>query len=291
MTTIDWNWFFAAFAQCAAGLIAIIGAFIISKLLGEAEKEEIHGSNTDQLIIQFNDLTKRISGRNFTWYDKRNIEYSSELAEAIQHGDFNGLNDAEKLQKLYSIETDLFGTLSCLEALNERIEKLTPKTSYISGGLSIVHTPLNINLPPNGLWEKISKERDIVNQLQIESETLIEKFEKVKKDILITKNNLTPIKTTIYILGIGLLLTVIYPLHFMPLELNKRPTLGFSFELVLRHIFSVKGILLFLLTVVIEGIFGYFLWLIDCVEKKYNATTLRLVDKYFSIIDYCQYFK
>ena len=38
---MDWNWFFAAFAQCAAALIAIIGAFVISKLLGENEKEEV----------------------------------------------------------------------------------------------------------------------------------------------------------------------------------------------------------------------------------------------------------
>ena len=65
MTTTDWNWFFASFAQCAAALIAIIAAFIISKLLGEAEKGEIHNSKIDELIIRYNDLFKRISARYF----------------------------------------------------------------------------------------------------------------------------------------------------------------------------------------------------------------------------------
>ena len=36
----DWNWFFAAFAQSGAALIGIIAAFIISKIIGELEKEE-----------------------------------------------------------------------------------------------------------------------------------------------------------------------------------------------------------------------------------------------------------
>jgi len=47
---VDWNWFFAAFAQSAAALIAIIGAFIISKLLGENEKEEKQSNEIDELI-------------------------------------------------------------------------------------------------------------------------------------------------------------------------------------------------------------------------------------------------
>lgn len=288
--TIDWNWFFAAFAQCAAGLIAIIGAFIISKLLGEIEKEEVHSSKIDQLIIQYNDLLKRISVRYFDWYDKRNIDYSTDLEEAIKNGDFQGLNDEEKLTKLFEIEPDLFGTPSCLEELNKKIAELTPKTTQLGNGFSIVNNPISLNITPAGLWDKLSKEREAINQLKIESETLIELFDKSRNDISVTQNNLTPIKITIYILGIGLLLTVIYPLHFMPIGVNQNPTLGFSFDLVIDNIFSIKGLLLSLLTTVIEGIFGYFLWLIKSLEKKYSATTSRLDEKYFDIASYSQYF-
>ncbi|MBV2195375.1 MAG: hypothetical protein KUL78_02570 [Flavobacterium sp.] len=288
--TIDWNWFFAAFAQCAAALIAIIGAFIISKLLGEAEKEEVHSSKIDQLVIQYNGLLKRISVRYFDWYDKRNIDYSSALEKSIKSGDFQGLNDEEKLIKLFEIEPDLFGTPSCLEELDKKIVELTPNTTQLGNRFSIVNSPMSLNIPPVGLWDKLSKEREAINQLKIESETLIERFDKARNDISITQNNLTPIKITIYILGIGLLLTIIYPLHFMPIGVNQSPTLGFSFDLIISNIFSIKGLLLFLLTIVIEGIFGYFLWLIKSLEKKYATTTSRLDEKYFNILSYSQYF-
>jgi|SRR5690554_1583556 len=287
---MDWNWFFSSFAQSAAALIAIIGAFIISKLLGEIEKEEISRSNVEHLIIQYNDIKKRISGRYFDWYDKRNIELSSDLAKVIHNGDFNRLSDDEKLKKLFEIETDLYRTPCCLEILNKEIVKKAPRNTPMDGGLTLVHDAPNLNFPPSGIWDELNKEREIINQLKIESETLIEKFEKVKNDINVTKYNLTPIKTTIYILGIGLLLTVIYPLHFIPIELNQSPTLGFSFNLVCSHILSIRGLLLFLLTIVIEGVFGYFLWLIARMKKKYVKTTSKLEEKYFSISDYCQYF-
>lgn len=288
--TIDWNWFFAAFAQCAAGLIAIIGAFIISKLLGEVEKEEIHSSKFDQLIIHYNDLLKRISVRYFEWYDNRNIEYSSDIEKAIRNGDFRELNDEEKLKKLFEIETNLFGTPGCLTQLDKKIAEFTPKTTELGGGLSFVKNPISFNIPPTGIWDKLSEEKEAINQLKIESETLIERFNTARNDISITQNNLTPIKITIYILAVGLLLTVIYPLHFMPIAVNQNPTLGFSFELVYSNIFSIKGLLLFLLTIVIEGIFGYFLWLITSIEKKYAMTTSRLDEKYFEIKSYSQYF-
>ena len=288
--TTDWNWFFAAFAQCAAALIAIIGAFIISKLLGEVEKEEIQSSKIDQLLINYNDLLKRISARYFNWYDRTNIEYSRELEQAIRNNDFNSLNDEEKLDKLFKIEPDLFGTPCCLDLLDEKIAKFSSKSIPLFDGISHLTYSLAPLVAPVGMWDKLSKEKETISQLKIESEKLIELFYKATKDISITQKSLGPIKVTIYILGIGLLLTVIYPLHFMPLKLNQNPTLSFSFELVCNHIFSINGLLLFLLTIVIEGIFGYFLWLIKSIEKKYISTSVRLEKKYFEISSYCQYF-
>lgn len=288
--TIDWNWFFGAFAQCAAALIAIIGAFIISKLLGESEKEEIQNSKIDDLIIHYNGLKNRISVRYFNWYDKRNIEYSSDLEKSIKKGDFNGLNDEEMSQKLFEIEPDLFGTPSCLTSLKDLILKLSPKETKYGNGLSMISSPLALSIAPAGLWDKLSKEKDLINQLKIESTTLIEQFIKAKNDIGITKNNLIPIRTTIYILCIGLILTVIYPLHFMPIGLNQSPSIEFNFNLICFHLFSLKGFLLITLTIVIEGIFGYFLWLLSSVEKKYNDILIKLEDKYFDINGYSEYF-
>lgn len=287
---LDWNWFFASFTQCSAALIAIIGAFIISKLLGEVEKVEIHSSKVDQLVIHYSELLKRISARFFDWHDKTIIDYSSSLEKSIKNKEFQGLNDNEKLEKLFKIEADLFRTSSCKEKLDEKIAEYTPKITNIGQGVFLENMIKSMHIPPDGTWDKLSEERETINQLKIESENLINWFYKTRTDILASKNNLTPIKVTIYILSIGLLITVIYPLHFMPIGINQHPTLGFSLDVFYNNLFSLKGLLLFFLTLVIEGIFGYFLWLINTIDKKYTLTTSRLEGKYFDLSSYSKYF-
>lgn len=289
--TIDWNWFFAAFAQSGAALIAIIGAFIISKLLGESEKEEQNSNELEELIIHYKDLKKRVSNRYFDWYDKKNIQYSSDLGDSIKNGDFNGLNDEEKLSKLFEIETNLLGTDSCIDALNERIEKLTPTTTEFGNRLSMVNHTMELNIPPKGMWSNLSEEKEIINSLGIESETLIDQFRKTQNKIEAASKNLVPIKVTIYILMIGIILTVIYPLHFMPLEINQTPNVVVSISLFFELLFSLKGILLFILTLVIEGIFGYFLWLTIRTEKRYEEIKGKILDDYLDIKSYSKYFE
>ncbi|UII32269.1 hypothetical protein LVD17_00260 [Fulvivirga ulvae] len=288
---LDWNWFFAAFAQCAAALIAILGAFIISKLIGEGEKEEKYAKIINDLIIKYNDLTKRISARHFEWYDRSTILYSRSIKDAITKGDFDELSDDEMIPKMRETKPELFGTESGLELLKERIEQYKPrKIDY--EGVSVTLPPMPFSdIPPNGIWDNLNEEKEVINHLEIESNTLIEKFNEVKLDLTASKGNLAPIKVTIYILAIGLLFTVIYPLHFMPMRANEVPQIGFSVALVISNLTSLKGILLILLTLVIEGIFGYFLWIVSRIEKKYLNTFNKLDGKYFDISTYSQYFR
>src|SRR5690606_34576285 len=176
---VDWNWFFAAFAQCAAALIAIIGAFVISKLLGESEKEEMQANKIDQLIIHYNNLIKRISARHFHWYDKESIESSTDLEDAIRNGEFQGLQDSEMLQKLFEIEPGLFRTESCLDKLKEKIAELTPTSIEQEREYSIYGSPLSTlstSMISVGAWNELSKEKETINQLKFESDNLIDKF-------------------------------------------------------------------------------------------------------------------
>lgn len=46
---MDWNTFFSTLSQSAAGLISIVAAFVISKLLGENE-------NKRPMIVKYQNL-------------------------------------------------------------------------------------------------------------------------------------------------------------------------------------------------------------------------------------------
>jgi len=135
--TLDWNWFFSAFAQCGAALIGIIAAFIISKLLGENDKYETIVNNLESLKNKRSYLIDKISVCRFDWYDRLNIEYGYDIHKAIEKGEFDELTDNQKLEKLFQINHGLFPTDNCLKYLNKEIIELQPQSRNINDNLSV----------------------------------------------------------------------------------------------------------------------------------------------------------
>jgi len=282
-SAIDWNWFFAAFAQCGAALIGIIAAFIISKLLNESEKADNLSQRLESSIVSYNDIKNRIATRHFNWYNKKNIEYSSSIKKAIENGTFENLDKNEQLEKLYSIEPKLYKNAGNIINLRKRIREVNQqKGSFASIGLGLII--------PRGLWNHLDEEKELINTLKIEGLALIENFKLLENELKNTQVKLKPINYTILVLSIGFIFTVIYPLHFMPLPVGNSPQLEWAVSLFFTHLFSLKGVLLLLLTAVIEGVLIYFLILTRTLKFKYSKTTEEILDDYVSIEGYSSYF-
>ncbi|MBL6447635.1 hypothetical protein JMN32_15055 [Fulvivirga sp. 29W222] len=274
--TIDWNWFFAAFAQCGAALIGIIAAFIISKLLNESEKAENLDQQLARLVVNYKDIKLRIANRSFDWFNRKTIQRSSNIKGAIKNGDFDNLNITETLDMLYALEPRLYKSNLNLATLTKRITDI--QTSAFGELL-----PVNIQ---NGLNE----EMELIDALKIEALTHIDHFKLLKNELHNTKIKLKPINYSIIVLSIGFVFTVIYPLHFMPLSLNESPKIVWSMSVFFQHLSSLKGILLVFLTAVIEGIFIYFLILTYKLKQKYLNASERILDDHTKLEGYSSYF-
>jgi len=285
---IDWNWFFAAYAQSAAALIGVLSAFIISKLLGESDKYEQILNTLNKLNLKRNYYLDKISVYKFKIHDKQSIKYSYSLGKAINNGEFHGLADDEKLKKMFELDQSLFQTENCLSYLKERIEEVANGNIPFGQNHSIKIPELNI--PPEGMWDKLAEEKDKLIDLKIDCEFLIKELEETKRNLSKTKTNLKPLKITIWLLSVGLVITVIYPLHFIPLEMNSVPHISFSFEAICNNLLSLRGVLLVLLFLAIESIFIYFLSLINGLEKKYDSSIQTIEASWLDITEYSQYF-
>ncbi len=73
--------------------------------------------------------------------------------------------------------------------------------------------------------------------------------------------------------------------------IGNSPQLGWSISLFFIHLFSLKGVLLLLLTAVIEGILIYFLLLTRTLKFKYLKTTEDILDDYLNLVGYSSYFE
>jgi hypothetical protein len=291
----DWNWFFSSFSQSAAALIGIIGAFIISRLLGLGEKINNLISQFDNLIIEFNRISASLSNRRFYWYTKTNIKYDSGLKEAIRNGDFEGLNDNEIVSKICDDDKTLFRIdAAVLEGFNEIYEKHKPrKTEKNSVGVfSMLNTPGVLDsITPASLWDNLRNEKEEINKLEVEARTLIQYFRQNLHDLNSLEDSIKPLRIIIIILMISFPLTVVYPLHFMPIRISQNPILTFNVIVIIKSFFTLKSFMLNIFFVTIEGIFYYFLTLTNQLTNRLNRAVTDNSDDYRDIKNYCEYFE
>ena len=282
--SFDWNWFFSSFCQSAAALIGIIAAFIISRLLGLGEKVNSVISSFDNLVIEFNRIVESTSNRNFYWYTKTRVKNDSDLADAIIRGEYENLNSDEICEKIYEEDSLLY---KVDPAVMEGFQYLYDQ--YKPNGSNPPHRALLMVTP--GIWDKLNDERELIDQLEIESKVTIKKFSQNLQDLNSFKGSILPLRYIILALMIAFPLTVIYPLHFMPVIANENPEVIFSPAIIFKSIFSLKFILLAIFFVSIEGIFLYFLYLTKEFEKTLNTAIANNSDTYRNINNYSTYFE
>lgn len=269
--TFDWNWFFSSFCQSAAALIGIIGAFIISRLLGLGEKVNSTISNFDNLVIEFNKIKDSLSNRRFEWYSRMNVYYDSDLKKEIKNGDYDKLSREEILDKIYSSDSSLYkADDAIIKEFNEVYAEVKKQ-----GTFSIP------TIVPNGLWDNLRREKDAINNLEVEAKTLIQKFKRNNQELKSFSDSIKPLRIIIAILMFAFLFTVIVPLAYMPVGSTGLPDLKPSID--------VKHGLLLLFTISIEGMFYYFISILDNLQRKLKHAVNNREEDYENIKNYSQY--
>ena len=284
--SIDWNWFFSSFCQSAAALIGIIGAFIISRLLGLSEKISSTISSFDNLTIERNRIIASISKRRFIWYTTSNIKYDTNVKKEIRAGNFENLSQAEILDKIYKSDSRLYkDDQAVLEIFNELNKVNSPNA--ISQNFRIS----DLLITPNGLWDSLRNEKESIDKLEIDAKEIIQKFSQNLQDLESFEGTIKPLRIIIILLMIAFPITVIYPLHFMPLATNKIPNITFNILIILKSFITLKSILLIAFFSAIEGIFYYFIILTNQLGNRLSIARRKNSIEIRSIKNYSEYFE
>lgn len=280
---LDWNWFFSSFSQSAAALIGIIAAFAISRLLGLSEKINTLIYTFEELLIEFHKIKASLSNRHFYWYTKTYVEYNSNLKDDIKKGLYDGLTKEKQIQMVYESVNGIYKIDKAVEeAFNELYTKLRPKqNNWVVAALDIT---------PNSLWDNLSEEKEAINKLEIESRSLIDYFDQNAVACRDIEDIIKPLRMIILALMFAFALTVIYPLHFMPITVNTNPSITFNPLIILKNIPTLKSILLTIFFLVIEGLFYYFLQMINSLDNKLKETIKNNNEYYRNIKSFSEYF-
>lgn len=279
----DWNSFFGTFAQISGALVGIIAAFLISKLIGLGERSELLSEEFEKLTIKYSSIKHALSHRYFRWYNERQIEQSSFLENVIDSGEITSKSKDDILKILYENIGLYKDDDNVYEKYCELVEELKPKGSF---GLDRITRKIVVR--PE-LYERIADEREKIGELAVETHKLIKEFQGNRMALISFANSLKPLFIIMCTLLIAFPLTVLYPLHFLPLAENMEPNISILPHDIFIFWFSLKGFFLLLFFLIFEGVFVYFLMLIYNVR----STSLKIVnqhkDEFYNIESYSPY--
>lgn len=288
MTPItDWNWFFSSLSQSGAALIGIIAAFIISKLLSENEKKDRLIQVIQSNIIQFRDLRTKLSKRRFEFCNFHVLTHSVRFKKAIVNGEFKGQDDSGVIELINKIYPKLYISESVIVQIKRRLAAIGDIGDPVRIEMIRTANESHEDEYPQEFYDEYYK----IEALYEECKVLREKFRISQYESNFLSNNLKPIMIIIILLMIGFLASVVYPLHFMPFANNSDPSVVISFHVLWDNVKSIQGIHLILLSIIIEGIFVYFIILISSIRQGYKQASKNIKEEYLTLTGYSEYFK
>lgn len=301
MPTTDWNWFFSSVAQSAAAIVGIFGAFIVTKILANQSAYAEKSRRIQELITFGEKLVDATSRLAFEWYhkydsaskiedlekllEKEATEESESLYEKLRFSPY--IAKADVLQKISQVKSDREERLQReREESRSQVEQarklgigslfsMSAKSSLISGLNSSLH-----------LQPQLTKERDEIDEMYTE----VKHHAHVVSDfhsLVVSHPESSALITASLVLILTLFFAgVIYPLSFMPLPIDWKPSLSFS--KILSFLFSLRGALLAVISVLFSTMLVMFFAI--NIRMRYPQELLEQLEQYKHLSKYSKYF-
>lgn len=238
----DWNWFFTSISQSAAAIVGILGGFIISKILN---RETDFNNNTmliDQLEQKVADQKRKISIRDFEWYNNQvriavmeSREYDGLVRSGKEGAGTEELYTAMRFSP-YDSESEILDMY--------RNDCSAQKPGYIG---FLKNLKFESAVLSGQKESKQENERELLDTAFVSTKALIDEIEKALRKIGNFPKEDSLIKRTLYAVTIMFLAGVIFPLTFTPCSAETDYAAGLTPELVqtyLNSLFSIKDVLL-----------------------------------------------
>jgi hypothetical protein len=301
MPTTDWNWFFSSVAQSAAAIVGIFGAFIVTKILANQTAFAEKLLRIQELITLGQKLTEASSRLSFDWYHRNDSTDELERLEKLLEEDDSQTPEAlyEKLRfSPYIPRADVIATIARAKSLREvriarereerrrQFEQTRPQGLFGSPrDLDFGLLP-GISSPRIHMGPQLEKEREEIDGLYTEARhhvRLVSDFHAI-----VSPN---PESSPVITASLALILTlffagVIYPLSFMPLPTDWKPTL--SFAAIPSFLFSLRGALLMVVSLLFTTMLAIFF--VMNIRLKYPAQKLERLEHFKNLSAYSQHF-
>ena len=300
---MDWNWYFGALAQSAAAIVGIFGAFIITKVLSNQSNFAQKSNRAKELLAESQRVVDSANDLSIEWYLERKIEDElDDLNDRFEDDDtlpaetyYDKLNFPHFLdrERAIAIIKDAAEERRRRIAKEEEQKRREAEERAKAGPYGLPNRlDFNPSMALNGIrnsnvQNQVEREREAINTVIRDARHQVRALNDFLDTIRGNPEFSPQITYTLLLVAILFFSGVIYPLSFLPMPMDGAFELSFAAFWPL--LFSLKGALLAVVSVVFMSVLGMFFWL--NLSLRYADSLVDDLSRFTTLGSYSQYFE
>lgn len=300
---IDWNWFFSSLAQSSAAIVGILGAFLITRILNNQAIFLQKKIKCQEILIDCQKVVDESNDRYFFWYNKHINEREFDKLKDLLDDQEGYLSPQEYYEQLnfsiFSSYQEIKGKIE-IEINTHKAAKEKEKNEFLERAkkhsennprytyAEIVHEKINIPKFNNFLQSDLVKEFDLISTCLRNAKHQMRTASNMLRDIEKNPESSKLVNGMLLFISFLFFFGVIYPLSFLPVNTDYDINLTYDIDVILFHIFSIKGLFLSILAVVFySALIAFF---IINQSLKYSSNIIEELERFKHLSEYSTYF-
>lgn len=257
-------------------MIGVILAFFVSRIISEGGDYDRLVFDSSALIDESIDLKARLDSMNFDWHDKRIFEEFDFREVEADLKDLAYSSHETKVEFIRQTLTQLYYPENFVHELDKLINSgVTMDILYSCKVFSKLRN-----------WEHINAFEKEFDNISLRVQSVVRRHKVISRAFTNNISDMKSLSRAILILAPITLLTVIYPLHFLPVHDGASPSISFNILSMIQLLFSIKGFFLMVLSVLTVGLLLFLAWHCKKHINEYRRKARAINETYINLAWY-----
>lgn len=243
-------------------MIGVLLAFLVSRIISESSDYDRLEYDGQALIDESADLKARIQSMNFDWHDSRIYEehdFDEVRADLIS---LDNTSDEVKINFLKRELPRIYYPEKFVSHLNIKINAVikasqqSARQSSTAIGKNTFQIPARSLFKPTNpmLWQRLREFEDGFEDITFRVQSVIRRHKSLRRALQRNMVDMNGLSRSLLLLAPVVLLTVIYPLHFLPVPTGHAPSMTTDYAVIRDLVLSIKGFFLVILSFLSVGL-------------------------------------
>ena len=269
-------------------MIGVLLAFLVSRIISESSDYDRLEYDGQALIDESADLKTRIQSMNFDWHDERIYEeydFDEVRADLIS---LDNTSDEVKIDFLKREVPRIYYPEKFVRSLNIKINaairasQQSARQSSTAIGISAFQiSARRMPMPPNTmLLQRLREFEDGFEDITFRVQSVIRRHKSLRRALQRNIVDMNGLSQSLLLLAPVVLLTVIYPLHFLPVPTGHAPSMTTNYAVIRDLVLSIKGFFLIVLSFLSVGLLVFLSFFCRRHVSVYHAR-IRAINEYY----------